>query len=50
VPLGKVMATYRVGSEVHEATGTGYHDLNWMNKEMGHLIDHWQWSKGQVGP
>jgi hypothetical protein len=35
------MATYRVGSEVHEATGTGYHDLNWMNKEMGHLIDHW---------
>ena len=50
VPFGKVTATYRVGSEVHQATGTGYHDHNWMNKQMAHLIDHWWWAKGQVGP
>ena len=50
VPFGKVTATYRIGSEVHHATGTGYHDHNWMNKQMDHLIDHWWWAKGQVGP
>ncbi|MCX6071555.1 MAG: hydroxyneurosporene dehydrogenase, partial [Chloroflexi bacterium] len=50
VPYGKVTATYRIGDEVHQATGTGYHDHNWMNKEMGHLLDHWWWAKGKVGP
>jgi hypothetical protein len=50
VPMGKVTATYRIGSEVHEATGTGYHDHNWMNQEMAHLVDHWYWGRGQVGP
>ncbi|NJD58059.1 MAG: hydroxyneurosporene dehydrogenase, partial [Anaerolineae bacterium] len=50
VPMGNVKATYRIGSEVHEAMGTGYHDHNWMNKEMAHLVDHWYWGRGQVGP
>jgi hypothetical protein len=49
VPFGKVTATYKIGSEVHEATGTGYHDHNWMNTEMGHLLDHWWWTRGDVG-
>ena len=53
VPMGKVTATYRIGSEVHQSTGTGYHDHNWMNQpylQMGHLIDHWYWGRGHVGP
>ena len=50
VPMGRVTVTYRIGSEVHEATGTGYHDHNWMNAEMAHLIDHWYWGRGKVGP
>jgi hypothetical protein len=50
VPFGKVTATYRIGSEVHQTTGTGYHDHNWMNKGMAHLIDHWYWGRGAVGP
>lgn len=50
VPMGKVAATYRIGSEVHETTGTGYHDHNWMNAEMAHMMDHWYWGRGQVGP
>jgi hypothetical protein len=45
-----VTATYKIGDEVHQATGTGYHDHNWMNVEMSHLIDHWWWAKGDVGP
>jgi hypothetical protein len=51
VPMGKVTATYRIGSEVHEATGTGYHDHNWMNQpysKMGHCLDHWYWGRGQI--
>ncbi len=50
MPFGTVTATYRIGTEVHQATSTGYHDHNWMNKQMVHLIDHWWWAKGQVGP
>ena len=50
MPFGKVTATYKIGDEVHEATGTGYHDHNWMNVEMSHLLDHWWWAKGDVGP
>ncbi len=33
VPFGKVRATYRIGDEVHEATGRGYHDHNWTNTD-----------------
>ncbi len=50
VPFGKVTATYQVGTEVYHATGTWCHDHNWVNRQMGHLIDHWWWPKGQVGP
>jgi hypothetical protein len=53
VPTGKVTATYRIGSEVHQSTGIGYHDHNWLSQpylQMGHLIDHWFWGRGHVGP
>ncbi len=50
VPFGKATVTYRIGTEVHQATGTGYHDHNWCTKEMGQMLDHWWWAKGQVGP
>ncbi len=50
VPFGKVTATYKIGDEVHEATGRGYHDHNWTNTDLGHLIDHWWWARGEVGP
>lgn len=53
VPMGKVTATYRIGTEVHQTTGTGYHDHNWLSQpylHMGHLIDHWYWGRGHVGP
>ena len=49
VPMGKVTATYRIGDEVHESTGMGYHDHNWMDRQMSHLVDHWYWGRGQVG-
>jgi len=50
VPLGMVTGTYKIGGEVHDAAGRGYHDHNWTNADIGHLIDHWWWARGEVGP
>jgi hypothetical protein len=50
VPMGTVTAEYRIGSELHRSVGTGYHDHNWMTQEMAHVVDHWYWGRGQVGP
>jgi hypothetical protein len=50
VPQGKVTATYSIGDERHEATGTGYHDHNWGNVGMMEIIHDWYWARGQAGP
>ena len=50
VPQGKVTATYRIGEERHETTGTGYHDHNWGNVGLADLIHDWYWARGQAGP
>jgi hypothetical protein len=50
VPYGRVTATYRVGSTVHETTGTGYHDHNWGNTSLLELVNHWYWGRGHLGP
>jgi hypothetical protein len=50
VPQGKVTATYSIGNERHEATGTGYHDHNWGNVGMMEIIHDWYWARGQAGP
>jgi hypothetical protein len=50
VPYGRVTATYRAGSTVHESTGTGYHDHNWGNASLVALVNHWYWGRGHLGP
>ena len=50
VPQGRVTATYSIGDERHEATGTGYHDHNWGNVGMMEIIHDWYWARGQAGP
>jgi len=50
VPYGRVTAIYRVGSTVHETTGTGYHDHNWGNESLLALVNHWYWGRGHLGP
>jgi hypothetical protein len=50
VPQGKVTASYSIGDERHEATGTGYHDHNWGNVGMMEIIHDWYWARGQAGP
>ncbi len=50
VPQGRVTATYSIGDERHETTGTGYHDHNWGNVGMMDIIHDWYWARGQAGP
>jgi len=50
VPQGAVTATYRIGEEVHETTGVGYHDHNWGNVGLTEIVHDWYWARGQAGP
>jgi predicted secreted hydrolase len=50
VPQGAVTAMYRIGDEVHETTGVGYHDHNWGNVSLAKIVHHWYWARGQAGP
>jgi predicted secreted hydrolase len=50
VPQGAVTATYRIGEEVHETIGVGYHDHNWGNVSLTGIVHDWYWARGQAGP
>ena len=50
VPQGTAEVRYRVGDEVHETAGIGYHDHNWGNAALQKLIHDWYWARGQAGP
>jgi hypothetical protein len=50
VPQGRMTATYSIGNERHETTGTGYHDHNWGNVGLMEIIHDWYWARGQAGP
>jgi hypothetical protein len=50
VPQGKVTATYSIGDERHQTTGTGYHDHNWGNVGLAEIVHDWYWARGQAGP
>src|SRR6202453_836386 len=50
VPKGRAEVRYRVGDEVHDTAGVGYHDHNWGNAALSKLIHDWYWARGQAGP
>ena len=50
VPQGKVTAKYSIGGELHQTSGTGYHEHNWGNVGMMKIIHDWYWARGQAGP
>jgi hypothetical protein len=50
VPQGTVTASYRIGDEVQETTGIGYHDHNWGNASLPKIVHDWYWARGQAGP
>jgi hypothetical protein len=50
VPQGTVEVDLKVGSHAEQLRGIGYHDHNWGDVAMPHLINHWYWGRAQAGP
>jgi hypothetical protein len=50
VPQGAATAMYRIGDEVHETTGVGYHDHNWGNVSLTKIVHDWYWARGHAAP
>jgi hypothetical protein len=45
VPRARVTGTVRIGDEVIEAKGTGYHDHNVITADARRIISHWYWGR-----
>lgn len=50
VPQGKVEASYTINGKTVKTKGSVYHDHNWGNAPMQELINHWYWSRAEIGP
>lgn len=50
VPNGHAKVNYTYKGESVTAGGSCYHDHNWGNKNMADLMNHWYWSRAQIGP
>ena len=50
VPHGLASVRYRIGTEEHRATGSGYHDHNWGDAPMQTLMHNWHWARASIGP
>ena len=50
VPKGNAQINYRVAGNEVETAGACYHDHNWGNKGIHKLINHWYWSRSELGP
>lgn len=40
--------TITINGETVEVKGSGYHDHNWGNAPMDHILDNWLWGRAQV--
>jgi hypothetical protein len=49
IPQGEVEATFTIGGQHEEFTGTGYHDHNWGNISLLTLVNNWYWARGKIG-
>ncbi len=45
VPRARVSGTVRIGNQVLEARGTGYHDHNVITADARRIISHWYWGR-----
>jgi len=50
VPKGEVKVKYAVAGNEVSTQGGCYHDHNWGNKGIHKLINHWYWSRSELGP
>ncbi|MDR2902735.1 MAG: hypothetical protein LBU87_06510 [Lactobacillales bacterium] len=50
VPQGKMDAIIKIGGKIKKHSGSAYHDHNWGNVGMPEIINHWYWSRAEIGP
>lgn len=50
VAQGVAKVRYKIGNEIHHASGSGYHDHNWGDVPMQKLIHNWYWARAKAGP
>ncbi|MCD7920159.1 MAG: hypothetical protein LUG45_08850 [Clostridiales bacterium] len=49
VPEGSAKVSLMVDGRSETLSGTGYHDHNWGNIQMYHLMHHWYWGRAKIG-
>ncbi len=50
VPQGKAEITYTHKDKIYRSEGSCYHDHNFGNSNMPDVINHWYWSRAELGP
>lgn len=50
VPQGKIEATVAIEGKTRKLEGSAYHDHNWGNEALQNLVNHWYWSRTEIGP
>lgn len=50
VPQGKTEITYTYKGKKYTSKGSCYHDHNFGNANMADVINHWYWSRAELGP
>ncbi len=50
VPQGKTEITYTYKGKTYTSKGSCYHDHNFGNANMADVINHWYWSRAELGP
>ncbi len=48
IPYGKVEGTLTYDGKIHKVSGSGYHDHNWGNVDLGEVMSHWYWGRAHV--
>ncbi len=50
VPKGKTEIAYSYEGKIYNLKGSCYHDHNFGNANMADVINHWYWSRSELGP
>ncbi|MCF6184784.1 MAG: hypothetical protein L3J56_09220 [Bacteroidales bacterium] len=50
VPKGEAEISYSYKGKTYNLKGSCYHDHNFGNANMADVINHWYWSRAEVGP
>ena len=50
IPKGKTEITYTYKNKTYKSQGFCYHDHNFGNVNFAFIINHWYWSRAEIGP